>query len=95
MALKDELLKYLVIAKKDANKNDKGLVSELRHVFYRKIILDTEQFARKVAGFIELLHYYMPELKKADPHYVKIQPLCEYCIRLAEHNHKRQRSRRR
>jgi hypothetical protein len=95
MTLKDHLLNYLVVAKKDANKNDKGLISELRHKFSTKKIGDTAEFARKIAGFLDLLYYYMPELRKKDPQYVKVQPLCEYCIRLAEHKHKKHGTRRR
>jgi hypothetical protein len=93
MGLKNELLKYLSVAKKDANSRDKSLLSELRLVFYRKKILDTAVFARKIARFIDLLFYHMPELQRADPKHIKIQPLCQYCVRLAESNHRRQQHR--
>ncbi|MES2218488.1 MAG: hypothetical protein V4501_08745 [Pseudomonadota bacterium] len=95
MGLKDEFLKYLTVAKKDANKNDKVLLGELRGIYYRKKILDTVEFAMKIAGLVELLYFFMPEIKKADPKHVKIMPLCAVCNRIEEESRRSHKHRRR
>ena len=88
MGLKTEFLNYLALIKKDAKKSNKELIDKLRRVYYRKIILDTPEFAKKIAAFIAMIFFFMPEVKKADLKHIKIMPLCACCNRIAAERHK-------
>ena len=83
MGLKTEFLHYLSIAKKDANKKNQQLLIRLKRLYYRKIILDTPLYAKKIAAFIHMLFYFMPEVKRADLQHIKILPLCKCCNQIA------------
>ncbi len=80
MNLRAKVFSYLNVIRRDVKTPER--IDAVKMRLKTKKFEETQVYSAKVATLINLLFYYMPEIKKADPHYRKLYPLCQYCENL-------------